>query len=267
VRLLVVDFDYFFPNPMGNFADKHWGLYDWGHVESDFFINAVWDSRAIGFSMNDLELPDTSGLETKFWDHFKFSPGAKLYVAESNAKAVMPQVAEGVTSVWLYDAHHDSRYKSEPEGMTLQDINMLLRKGVWHCEDWMIFYVGQTEADLHVRYPEWKHWAFDAEPYSGLEYFNLDRRIDNAADNTLEFDRVFICKSGAWVPPWLDPKFRAFVSDCPVGPRECLEPPPWSSVRKWDPDEHRKTVTILKKMKAGATPEELAALVAGEGLP
>jgi len=37
---------------------------------------------------------------------------------------------------------------------------------------------------------------------------------DNALNKS--FDRVFICRSGAWIPTWLDDKFDKFISDCPL---------------------------------------------------
>jgi len=37
------------------------------------------------------------------------------------------------------------------------------------------------------------------------------------------FHRAFLCRSGAWVPSWVDPSFFAFLEAAPL-PKEALEP-------------------------------------------
>lgn len=37
------------------------------------------------------------------------------------------------------------------------------------------------------------------------------------------FHRVFVCRSGAWVPPWADPGFFAFLEEAPL-PKVALGP-------------------------------------------
>lgn len=210
MRLLVVDWDYFFHNRL-QAGDDHWPLYDWGHAESPFFIELIWPIRASGFIRNGIELPGTTGQQHNFWDSFQFMPGADTYFAESNSAAAHVDVAADVTEVWLYDAHHDAGYHSE-------NPDELAEAGVWSCENWMMLYYC-LGADLHVRYPTWRWDAFDAEPEPAVR---IDRQIDNEDNRPTEvkFDRVFVCRSGAWVPPWLDQEFFAFLNDCPADGEE-----------------------------------------------
>lgn len=249
MKLLVVDWDYFFENPMGSPEPKPgWHLYDWGHSETPFGIYHVWDFRAQAFFMAGQELPGTTGEELTFWNRFKFSRDAHFYVAESNARAVNPRVSEGITEVWLYDAHHDSGYNTGPSGYSVGEIKKLVKNGVWHCEDWMAFYWAQG-ARLRVRYPRWKTWAFEVEPYAGIR--NVERFVDDPEEKTPLFDRVFLCRSGAWTPPWTDENFRRFIAECPVEARTCLEPMPWSSVRDFNSEEAKVSAELMKNWGAG----------------
>ena len=224
-NLLAVDFDMFFPNPWGDpdgTKRRDILLYDWGHREAPFFIDGpIWTSRGAGFVMHDMPLPDLNGKEASFWERFKIAKGAKLYYADSNACAVNPLVtgrSRRWDSVWLYDAHHDSGYKADPNWDRFERtraIYDLLMKGLWACEDWMVLYHSGLGAKLHVRYPEWRAWAMDGEPEPLVD---VDRQVDDGSTPDVVFDRIFVCRSGAWVPPWLDidERFLRFVREAPV---------------------------------------------------
>jgi hypothetical protein len=51
----------------------------------------------------------------------------------------------------------------------------------------------------------------------------LRREVDPGGRVEGVFHRVFLCRSGAWVPPWVDPAFFAFLESAPL-PKEALEP-------------------------------------------
>ena len=230
-NLLAVDWDSFFVNPWGEpdpaKRRKDWMMFDWGHKEAPFFIEHVWTGRASGFLTAGLPLPDLDGRQDTFWERFKISKGAKLFYADSNACAVNPRITGKVRNwddVWLYDAHHDSGYQgrglNERERWTA--VRHLLQVGQWSCEDWMIVYAAMG-AQLHVRYPQWRAWAMDGEPEPMVE---VDRQVDDGSTPDVTFDRVFVCRSGAWVPPWLnmDERFEAFVNAAPVKERIDVQP-------------------------------------------
>lgn len=215
-RLLVVDWDFFFPMPQIT-EDAQWQLYDWGHQESMFFITVAWQQRASAFLANDLPLPQPAGWED-FWERFTYNDeeGVPLYFAESNSAAISTDGPweEGTTEVWLYDAHHDAGY-SRKEDSTMEKLRQataLIQDGKYSCEDWMICY-WRDEANLHVRYPTWREDAFEAEPEPWIP---LDRQFDSP-DNGPQgpIDRIFVCRSGAWVPSWCDEAFHTFLSFSP----------------------------------------------------
>lgn len=208
-NLLVVDWDYFFPTNEYPKDEKlrpergPWELWDWGHRETELFIEGIWPIRLAGFFSHGIETPASSGLELEFWDRFKFNRGT-VYYADSNMWAGTGKFI-GYENVWLYDAHHDSGYK-------INNTFDFMKQTTFSCEDWMLnhYFAGSK---LHVRYPEWKTYAMDERIPEDLI---IDRQIDDNKMSDIKFDRVFICRSGAWTPPWLDKEFMAFVNGCPM---------------------------------------------------
>lgn len=41
------------------------------------------------------------------------------------------------------------------------------------------------------------------------------QRVDDGDPIAEEFDTVFVCRSGAWVPPWCDGQFEEFLDAAP----------------------------------------------------
>jgi hypothetical protein len=256
VNLLVVDWDYFIPigmhNPDGSLS-QHWMLYDWGHRESALFIEALWPARAAGFMRLNLPLPTTTGEEKDFWKRFSFSRKATVGYADSNAWAASPMVtglgrrARQWKNVWLYDAHHDAGYNGA-------DSLKALKEGRWSCEDWMILYWA-LGASLHVRYPKWRAYVLSKREESPepVPPIPVERLID-APENrpyTTVFDRVFVCRSGAWTPPWCDDAFSKFLLDCPArGGQFCLDKMqmrPWSEAQVERVEHVRRALEAVEK--------------------
>lgn len=215
-HLLVVDFDYFFPNPMesGTTADEAAkSLYDWGHAEAPFFINSViWSIRAGTFQGFGLPLPQVTSPEggwAAFWGRFTFTDDARATYADSNAHAgeINPRASRrGFTSIHLFDAHHDSGY-------SVKSVDDFLDRSMYTCEDWMLYQQLKGCFDLTVHYPQWKPNGPDEKVAQGC----LTKQVvDDLAPLPVEFTDVFICRSGAWVPPWCDQDFLDFVRACPL---------------------------------------------------
>lgn len=209
-NLLVVDWDYFFPELTQD--PKVWMLYDWGHAEtSSIYFGPIWVIRAAAFDEAGVPRPRMNDEWTDFWGRFDIDPEATLYYTDSNVGAFSPEVrhatAERTGQVWLYDAHHDSGYAEN------RDLDKILKDDKVTCEDWMVAYRLMHQAELHVRYPTWKTWAMDLEPEPLVP---VDRAFDDGAANPVHFDAVFVCRSGAWVPPWCDYDFQDFITDAPV---------------------------------------------------
>ncbi|WP_038048724.1 hypothetical protein [Thermus caliditerrae] len=200
MRLLAVDFDFFFPVPQSP-QDPQADLFAWAHFETPYYLGEVWERRALAFLLRGLSLPRARGWEG-FWERFAFAPGAVLYYADSNALAFHPEVREGVEEVVLFDAHHDAGYRPLGEEPA--------------CDDWMVFYARQG-ARLRVVYPPWRDPRGEPEPW-----VPLPRVQDTGGKVAGLFHRVFLCRSGAWVPPWADPDFFAFLEQAPL-PKRPLE--------------------------------------------
>ncbi len=216
MNLLSVDWDYFVPSIDGEFA--------LGAAEgfSDDMVDALWDARAAQLLAGGRALPGTSGDEEGFWDRFALRPPAALFYADSHAQAAHPALRHQYAQVWNFDAHHDAGYEG-----ALEDV---FRLGWVGCANWMCYYHLQGAA-LHVRYPGWRGGAMVRElgPLCGV-----DRAVDDWAEVPVVFDAVFVARSGALTPPWLDDGFDRFIRSAPVAEKHCLDKP-WH-VRLLDAD-------------------------------
>lgn len=204
MRLLSVDFDYFFDTTPRPGESSH--LYDW---ESSEFLKAfelaIWLNRAAGFIINKHPLPGLTGLETSFWRRFRFTKGCRVYVADSHSQIYDRRVRSRVRSVVSYDAHCDAGY-----GMTRDEF---FDRGQVECDTWTFAYELQG-IPTRVLLPEWRR---DSQEHTGpMSLGNPERLIDDGRDDPEPFGRVFICRSGAWLPSWLDGKFDNFVRECPI---------------------------------------------------
>lgn len=211
-NLLVVDFDYFFVNPLegGIFSDEAFWLYDWGHNETELYRTHIWPSRAAAFWANDRPLPGVE-IPEGWWDRFNIDPDAVCTVSDSNAySGVMEVKAEAYDHVWLFDAHHDLyRFDTTEEVEEWADAG-----GPITCEDWM-FAHHMRGSRLHWRWPQW-HKAAKGMRDAIPKFVGCDARKDDMGDLDMRFDSVSVCRSGCWVPPWCDQDFSNFVLSCPV---------------------------------------------------
>ena len=211
-RMLVVDFDFFFPNPAytHSLGSDLMFLYDWGHQETVLYRDLLWPIRAQGFIDAGLPLPRCTPT-TGFWDRFQFATDV-LLVADSNryAGALTPPDAPGFTEIVLFDAHHDSGYHR-----SLDDYRA---DGVYSCEDWTYPHL-ERGTRVEVRYPRWfPDWhQVDAQPRAPVH-----RGLDVGGPVPGVFDTVFCCRSGSWVPAWCDDQWWAFCQAFP-GPTAVLD--------------------------------------------
>jgi hypothetical protein len=207
MNLLSVDWDYFVPSIDREFAP--------GAAEgfSDDMVDALWDARAAHLLARGSGLPGTSGDEEGFWERFRFAPDVTLYYADSHSQAAHPALRQRYAGVWNFDAHHDAGYEGR-----LDDV---FRLGWVGCANWMCFYYLRGGA-LHVRYPSWRRDALVRElpPLSPV-----DRAIDDGKPLPVRFDAVFVARSGALTPPWLDDAFYRFIQSAPLTQRVCLDTP------------------------------------------
>lgn len=245
MNLLSIDWDYFFPMP----EEDGSALYDWGHREAPLFIDGpLWPMRAGAFMSRGLDLPVVNDHWTGFWDRFHFSDGAQLYFGESHSWAADQRVVEGVTGLWSYDAHHDCGYRKD-------DLIQAMHQGRYECGSWVLCYWPQISdsrawtdpLDIHIRYPAWKDWKHQE---NDCMIAGVDRKTDLMGDETPVFDRVFVCRSGAWVPPWCDEDYAQFVGLCPLTDRTDMGPElGWPSTpRAWDENQALEHATLVDRL-------------------
>ena len=242
VNLLSIDWDFFFPIP----SRDPMFLYDWGHREAPLFLGShMWVMRDAAFRVAGIPRPDVNNEWRTFWDTVRIAPDAELYFGESHAWAADPDVAEGVTEVWSFDAHHDGGY----DRITT---NQAFETGEFRCDTWMILY-GQMGAKLQMRYPKWRTKSDEGKPFMP---FYMNRKKIMPGEKMPVFDRVFVCRSGAWVPPWCDPKYSEFLSLCPVplAQRHDMAYLGWpSEPRDYDPAAVEAYVTQIEGLRSMGT--------------
>ncbi len=201
MRLLSIDWDFFFPIP----ADDPHCLYDWGHREDMAFMReAIWIIRAGAF-LRDGGLPGLTGEQDSFWQRFRRPfRGAALYYSDSHAHIFKPEVRAGVTEVWNFDAHHDS-YKPPAH---------VIKQGSVSCEDWATAFT-MIGVPVKTFYPTWNAYSLAGENPKAPMMPAV--QLDPGVKFNRQFDKVFICRSGAWTPTWLEDAFWRFLETCPVG--------------------------------------------------
>lgn len=228
MNLLSVDWDFFFHDKAQESTDESL-CYDWGHMETPTFIHKLWELRAAQFIKANIELPMTTGEERNFWRKVNISKEAKLFFAESHSAIAQSPVIKGVDKIWNLDAHHDAYRRSSG--------------GVVMCDNWAhwAFVMG---IEVTTRYPEWR---VDNAPMETV--IPMDIEILNYTDLSKQvFDRVFICRSGAWAPSWLDKDFEKFVAKCPAKIKVCLDGK--LPKRKFDCHGMAGIVTVFREQDA-----------------
>ena len=200
-RILSIDWDYFFPDSMP---------YDMGHSESHspMLQEILWSIRAsshhpiTGQSLFDNYVPT---IPAGFWSIVTGFP--QVVVADSHLKiwdVLQPLMFAQVTSL---DAHHDCAYGKQT-------------KAVVDCGSWGYWsrkcaLVGRMD----LWYPEWR--KDNAEGYHGRARMYKPTSVNYGLPAPASYDTVFICRSGAWTPPWFDDEFLKFAGS--IGHYKCLE--------------------------------------------
>lgn len=250
LKLLVVDWDFFFPNPAWS-ADptEESLLYLWDHKEAPFYLGpVVWGARASSFIRNGMELPQVAGWEG-FWNRFKFNEdGVSVIYGDSNLHAgrILPSSLGmdeeyGVNhwhTVSLWDAHHDAGYKSTGSYEEWD------ATGKVSCEDWMLVHHGHGSR-LQVTYPAWRRKVGHVEPEPLVP---VERRVDDGTDPDDWYDAVYVCRSGAWVPPWCDDQFTEFLAQGPDSYPTLMDPETWVHPRPDGLDLADKEVSARELM-------------------
>jgi len=154
-----------------------------------------------------------------------------VVVADSHAVAglAFKGVANEVGSpdiIINFDAHHDMGYGNKAA------VQKLIRQGTLTCDMWLLLLMDlYREMKAHVVFPNWR---LEELPLDG-EWDDMKKVIppqvqrrtkigafvgeDGAVsevvrpDQRLEVEALFVCRSSAWTPPWLDEQFIDFIDE------------------------------------------------------
>ena len=221
--LLTVDWDFFCEEK------PEW---DFGHQESLIFLKMLWTTR-IGIKAE----MRTTGAESGFWEQLRKVGDLKAPLWASDSHAYAYQLLKGVRRVVLFDAHHDC-WMADSLGVDKK------ARGVY-CHNWLrVWLNGSKKRSATWVRPGWqKHCELPDDMKGRVEVLDRwdgsDLRLDGPVG-------VHVCRSGCWVPPWLDGAFLAFLGAFGRG----MEGVCRMQDGEWDPLVQRWTPEDLKQAEA-----------------
>lgn len=204
-NVLSVDWDYFFPCTYA---------FDWGSRETLFNIETFWTVRAYnkmlfdeqGRMMRREKAPYAIDAFRpredwrSFWETYcRISP-SKLVVAESHYTIaevlnLLAQQMKGASfRVVNFDAHHDAGYQKG--------------KPVVDCDNWAQKVASIT--DYTLVYPAYRE-GYNPQPDPIREPDRTLYGPPDPSDLPSIYLLCFVCRSGAWTPPWSDDKWIEFI--------------------------------------------------------
>ncbi len=225
---LSIDWDFF------SREEEEW---DFGHDETQTFFDIAWTARASMFLAQGQDLREETALHhadpmpSRFFASlrragYRFDNVRRVVVADSHKWAyqvfdrrVNPGPHTSTCRIVHFDAHHDLIYG----GLEAQKC---LKADHPDCGNWHLLTLARYD---HLRslivYPSWKgtqEWDLHRDILTGSAGFKMRRYIEAKTkvcvwpDPRVEkmagdVEMIFICRSGAWVPPWHDGAFRKFV--------------------------------------------------------
>jgi hypothetical protein len=213
-KILSVDWDYFFPDL---------APFDWGHQESDLFIHELWSFRTHTRSYRtkkkaiDTVVPDP--FYRQFWNATIDSRTRvpwMFVISEAHLDIVWLIRMIGSCNIVNFDQHHDLGYSSTKH-----------TKGYIDSACWVPAMLGNGLLKKYeLVYPQWRrkypevsdpHDVFDNLSQANCIYYSDKKNWVNRS-----FDIVFVCRSGAWAPPWSDKDWLSFI-----GGLEAINPIAW----------------------------------------
>lgn len=215
--ILSIDFDFW--------AEHDVLSCDFGHRESPFFIETMWSCRAAYMFMRDARWKPSSMVRVSrnepaprdFRDYLseqcsvRFNADGELSIAESHASIVPwldTHFANDTLQIINVDAHCDWGYSGSSGDAVdcgewvrtlVEDCRIariVQQYPSWNTLDWSDVFERRRDV--------WSERGIDIEVSHGLNGGWLD-------GGGIDVDGVFICRSGAWVPPWLDGHFEQLV--------------------------------------------------------
>lgn len=177
--------------------------YDFGHRENPFFIETIWQIRVVG---NPELVSDFHLVEHRktFWEDLKklnLIPPI-LMTSESHLHAYPLFMAFPPDLVINFDSHHECYIVKDPKIVTCENwaLSLLSKKKkmkmLWVQPPWVDNNLSGIPENLHER-----------TSYCKLE--ELKGFLPETFDTIISHS----CRSGSWMPPWLDEEFESFISE------------------------------------------------------
>ena len=209
--LLSVDWDYFTPEDPKD---------DLGHSETEVHLDMMWRARS-----GLLDKIKTDGEQEGFWDRIggSLSGVGSTYVSDSHMHAY--SLLRGVDHVILVDAHHDCW---EEDSLGIETLG----EGYIYCHNWLSVWLskGRHRRVTWIQ-PEWSKGLYDVPK-------KLRKRVTVKSEIKGKIDRVHVCRSGCWTPPWLDKQFIKFVEDRKSLKINMQDERPWNPMlERWTEDD------------------------------
>jgi hypothetical protein len=181
--LLSIDFDFFV---------REDPLWDLGHIENEFFMDLIWRARP-----HLLGLMKAEG-HRGFWDQLRksFTFDREIFVSESHLEAY--NFVQPFEQIILIDAHHDCWQKEDPLNIT--------------CDSWAYYATHVAKCELIWVHPPWvdpTHMEIPSHVRGQVRTMTMEALCENFE---CHIDKVHVCRSGCWIPPWLDQEFIEFVN-------------------------------------------------------
>jgi len=222
IELVSFDWDYCVP-----VAERN----KWGHEESMFLLTEVWNTREVAIvkkkdCLEDYEILDIGSLlpEVNFPRvnvPFRFGIGESHTQALEHFMYSIEMALEKGQAIdkmdWVihhYDLHHDIWKITEQitaENWLHHFIQWLRRKFnnikitvKWHTPYWFEEQGYNVEAYGWSQYKDWAEKIYDVK----MEHIQDGKDLDNMMPVS-----VFLCRSGCWTPPHLDPYFKTLCID------------------------------------------------------
>ena len=191
-RVLSIDWDYF-----QDVTKKQIINYPDGNETLGELNNLVWAVRYSDMYPNfdPREISINKKLYDEMMNIIKFqTKGTPARIAESHAQCynfIKYEFNPGdIIELYNVDLHHDLFNDNEEE---------------MNCGNWILYLMKSYEV-----YLSWFNRSVSLEAYK-LSKKNKDMRMYTDSLDEIKhtlFDAVFLCRSGAWIPPHLDPMFE-----------------------------------------------------------
>lgn len=217
---LSIDWDAFIPE------DPRW---DFAHTEAiaPLWADALWEIRASSMLARGADLEQLTAFTPElhpdaFWAALAASGyelgGAKIAVADSHLWAaqwfLISNFEDRVKAPRIVhvDAHHDLGYNG------MKSLNASVRKAHVDAGNWLGVYLRLfPKASATLVFPSWNDHAIDNALVQAPMTASVRKRVTFQQWPALppgeRVTRVFVCRSGAWSPPWHDNAFDKFIAD------------------------------------------------------